>query len=139
MADKVTVKQIKQAFLNLKNQIPKEEHEIAGIKVWVFGLTSYELEEWRLVRNNPDAMDAKLSTAKLIQLAVRDETGARIFSNKELAIIGGMPARELEPLSRIAMRLSGYGPEAEADILKNLLGTPGEDGSSEQPESTSVQ
>lgn len=91
------------------------------------------------MRNNPDAMDAKLSTAKLIQLAVRDETGARIFSNKELAIIGGMPARELEPLSRIAMRLSGYGPEAEADILKNLLGTPGEDGSSEQPESTSVQ
>jgi len=131
--EKVTAKQIKLAMMDLRNQIPKEEAEVAGIKVWVFGLTSYELEEWRLLRNNPTAVDAQLATAKLLQLALRDEKGARVFTAKELAIIAGLPARDLEPLSRVAMRLIGYGVEAEAAILKNLLKTPGGGGSSEQP------
>ncbi len=124
--------------MELRNQIPKEEHEVAEIKVWVHGLTSYELEEWRMLRNNPEGIDANLSTAKLLQLALRDETGAKIFTTKELAIIAGLPAKEIEPMSRIALRLSGYGVEAEAAILKNLLKIPGGDGSSEQPENTNV-
>jgi hypothetical protein len=136
--EKQDAKKIKRAIMDLRNQIPKEEHEVAGVKVWVHGLTSYELEEWRLVRNNPDAVDTKLSTAKLLQLTLRDETGVRIFSPNEIAILGGLPAKDLEPLSRTAMKLSGYGVEAEAAILKNLLTIPGGDGSSEQPESTSV-
>ena len=122
--------------MDLRNQIPKEEAEVAGIKVWIFGLTSYELEEWRLVRNNPDGVDAQLATAKLLQLALRDENGSRVFTVKELAIIAGLPARDLEPLSRVALRLSGFGVEAEAEILKNLLKIRGGDGLSEQPEST---
>ena len=39
----------------------------------------------------------------------------------------------------IAMKLSGFGVEAEAAILKNLLKIPGEDGLSEQPGSTKSQ
>lgn len=136
--EKQSAKQIKKAILDLRNQIPKEEQEVAGVKVWVHGLTSYELEEWRLLRNNPDVVDNKLSTAKLLQLALRDETGARIFKANELAMIGGLPAKDIEPLSRVALKLSGYGVEAEAAILKNLLMTPGDDGSSEQPENTNV-
>lgn len=129
--EKLTAKQIKVAILNLKNQVPKEKQEIAGVEVWVHGLTSYELEDWRLVRNNPEAVDTRLSTAKLLQLALRDETGTRIFSEKELAIIGGLPAKDIEPLSRTAMKLSGYGVEAEEAILKNLVKTLGVDGLSE--------
>ena len=91
-----------------------------------------------MVRNNPDVVDNKLSTAKLLQLALRDETGARIFKANELAMIGGLPAKDIEPLSRVALKLSGYGVEAEAAILKNLLMTPGDDGSSEQPENINV-
>ncbi len=121
--------------MDLRNQIPKEEQEVAGVKVWVHGLTSYELEEWRMLRNNPVGTDANLSTAKLLQLALRDETGARIFTAKELAIIAGLPALDIEPLSRVALKLSGYGVEAEAAILKNLPKTSGGDGSLEQPES----
>lgn len=119
--------------MDLRNQIPKEEKEVAGVKVWVYGLTSYELEEWRLVKNNPEIVETKLSTAKLLQIALRDETGAQIFQAKELAIIAGLPARDLEPLSRVALRLSGFGVEAEAAVLKNLLMTLGVAGSSEQP------
>lgn len=136
--EKFSAKQIKHAFMELRGQIPKEEHEVAGVKVWVYGLTSYELEDWRLLRNNSNAVDIQLSTAKLLQLALRDETGTKIFTAKELAIIAGLPAKNLEPLSRVALKLSGYGIEAEAAILKNLLRTSGGDGSSEQPESTNA-
>ena len=134
--EKQSAKQIKQAILDLRNQVPKEEHEIAGVKVWVHGLTSYELEEWRISRNNPEGVDTRLSTAKLLQLALRDETGAQIFQANELAIIGGLPAKDLEPLSRVALRLSGFGVEAEAAILKNLLKIPGVAGLLERQEST---
>lgn len=136
--EKLNPDQIKRAVMDLRDQIPKEEHEIAGIKVWIHGLTSYELEGWRLVRNNPDEGLVRLSTAKLLQLSMRDETGVRVFQDNELAIIGGLPAIELEPLSRAAMRLSGYGVEAQGEILKNLLQTPGGNGSLEQPESTNA-
>ena len=138
-SEKVTAKEIKRAVMDLRNQIPKEEQEIAGVKVWVHGLTSYELEEWRILRNNPEGTNANLTTAKLLQLALRDETGARIFTAKELAIIAGLPARNIEPLAKVALRLSGYGVEAEAAILKNLMKIPGDDGSSEQPENTDAQ
>lgn len=136
--EKLSKKQIKKAILDLRNQIPKEEQEVAGVKVWVYGLTSYELEEWRLVKNNPDVVDTKLSTAKLLQLALRDETGSQIFQAKELAMIAGLPAKDIEPLSRMALKLTGYGVEAEANILKNLLKISGVAGSSEQPENTSA-
>lgn len=130
-AEKASKKQIKMAIMGLRDQVPKEEQEIAGVKVWIYGLTSYELEEWRLMRNNPEAVDAELSTAKLLQLGLRDETGAKIFTAKELAIIGGLPAKDIEPLSRVILKLSGFGVEAEAAILKNLLKIPGGDGLSE--------
>ena len=137
--EKLSKDQIKRAIMNLQNQIPKEEHEIASVKVWVHGLSSYELEEWRLLRNNPEGVDSQLSTAKLLQLALRDETGVRIFDANELAVIGGLPAKEIEPLSRVALKLSGYGVEAEAAILKNLLRTTGGNGSLEQPGNTKAQ
>jgi len=135
--EKVTARQIKAAIMELK--VPKEKHQIAGIDVWIHGLTSYQLEEWRQLKNNPDQIDINLTTAKLIQLAVRDETGAPVFQKNELAIIAGRPALNIEPLSRVILKLSGFGVEAEAAILKNLLKTLGDAGSSESPESTSVQ
>ena len=120
-------------------KVPKEKHQVAGIDVWIYGLTSYQLEEWRQLKNNPDQIDINLATAKLIQLALRDETGAPVFKQNEIAIIAGRPALDIEPLSRVILKLSGFGVEAEAAILKNLLKTLGDAGLSEQPENTSVQ
>ena len=134
----MSAKEIKQKIMSLRDQVPKEEHEIAGTKVWVHGLTSYDLEGWRLIKHSQDENVARLATAKLLQLAMRDENGARIFQDNEIAIIGGLPAKELEPIARAAARLSGYGIEANKEILKNLLITLGGNGSSEQQESTDV-
>lgn len=91
------------------------------------------------MRNNPEGVDTKLSTAKLLQLSVRDEKGTQLFKSNELAIIGGLPAKDIEPLSRVAMKLSGYGIEAEEEILKNLPGTSGAAGSSDSHENINVQ
>ena len=134
-----TKDEIKREIMKLRDQIPIEECDMGATKVWVHGLSSYDLEEWRLVRNSPEDQNRKLSTAKLIQLAVRDSTGRRIFEPNEITMIAGWPALSLEPVSRVAMRLSGYGVEAEAAILKNLLETHGGNGSSERPENTSAQ
>lgn len=133
--EKFTAKQIKLAIMDLK--VKKEKHEIAGVMVWVHGLTSYQLEEWRILRNNPSqGVDARLATAKLLQLALHDENGVAIFQANEIAILAGKPSFDVEPVARIILRLSGYGVEAEEAILKNLLRIPGGDGSLEQPEST---
>ena len=134
---KVSAKQIKAAIMELK--VPKEKLQVAGVDVWVHGLTSYQLEDWRQLKNNPQGTDANLTTAKLIQLSLRDESGAPVFTEKELAIIAGRPALNIEPLSRVILKLSGFGPEAEAAVLKNLLKILTDAGLSEQPESTSVQ
>jgi len=137
-SEQLSLKEIKTKILNLRNEIPKEEAEIAGVTVWIHGLSSYGLESWRLVKNNNDPAIAKLAAAKLIQLTMRDADGVRVFEDNELTIIAGLPAVELEPLCRTAMKLSGYGIEAQAEILKNLLTTPGDDGSSEPPENTNA-
>lgn len=135
--EKFSARQIKSAIMELK--VPKEEHQVAGVKVWVHGLTSYQLEDWRQLKNNPEGVDINLTTAKLLQLSLHDGSGAPVFTEKELAIIAGRPALDIEPLSRVILRLSGFGPAAEAAILKNLLKTLGDAGLSELPESTSVQ
>jgi len=135
--EKFTAKQIKRAIMDLK--VKKEEHEIAGVVVWVHGLTSYQLEEWRMLRNNPsEGVDARLATAKLIQLAVCDESGTPVFQANEIAILAGKPSFDIEPLARVILRLSGYGVEAEEAILKNLLKTLGVDGLLERLGSTNV-
>jgi len=113
--------------MDLREQIPKEEMTIAGCKVWVHGLTGYQMEEWRLMRNS-DGADARLSGAKLVQLAMRDAEGVRIFEPNELTIIAGLPASDTEPIVETALRLSGYGAGAQETILKNLVKTLGADG-----------
>jgi hypothetical protein len=135
---KLDKQKIREKLIDLRNQVPKEQATIGSVEVWIHGLTSYELEEWRLLKNNPQGTDLRLATAKLLQLAMRDDKGTRIFEPNELAIIAGMPAKDLEPLARKAMQLSGYGIAAEEAILKNLLQTHTDDGSSESPGSTNA-
>lgn len=120
-------KEIKKKIIDLKGQIQKQVMRIAGCEAWVYGLTGYQMEDWRLLRSS-DTADARLSSAKLVQLALRDGDGNRIFEANELTIIGGLPAKELEPIVDTALRLSGFGADAQEAILKNLLRTLGADG-----------
>jgi len=116
----VTGKTIKEAFLTIEPR--KEKHPMPGtsMEVWVYELTSYELETWREICRAEDDNMRRLNAAKLLQLSLRDAEGNRIFDEEEIAIIGGKPAHLIEPLTKIILRLSGYGAEADQAILKNL-------------------
>lgn len=118
-------KDIKEAIMAQK--AGREEHEIAGCKVWIYGLSAYQMEQWRQMRQSEKA-DAFLSSAKLVQLAMRDEQGERIFEDNELTQLAGRPNQLLEPVVEKALKLSGYGADAQEAILKNLHKTLGDDG-----------
>ena len=113
-------KDIKDAIM--KEDIRKEKHPVPGTdkEVWAHELTSYQLETWREFCRSDDENMRRLNAAKLLQLALHDESGGPVFSDKEIAIIAGRPARMIEPLVRTILRLSGYGAEGDMAILKNL-------------------
>ena len=132
-----TKAEMKQSILDLRNQIPKEEYEIApGQTVWVYGLTGRELAEYRQHVRDPELMNATLATAKLIQMTFRDEHGHRIFGPKDVVQLAELPACITEQIREIADRLNGTGPSALEEVAKNLLKTLGVGGLSEQQEST---
>lgn len=112
--------QIKDAFT--KQELQREKHPMPGtsMEVWVRELSSFELETWREICRCEDDNTRRLNAAKLLQISLQDEDGVQIFDEKEIAVIGGMPARTIEPLVRATLRLSGYGAEADQAILKNL-------------------
>jgi hypothetical protein len=70
-----------------------------------------------------------LSLAKLVQLSLHDKKGDRIYEHLEITQLAGFkPAKELENISDIAMRINGYSAEGVEEILKNLLRIFGDDG-----------
>jgi len=113
-------KEIKDAIM--KEELRREKHPLPGTgkEVWICELTSYQLETWREFCRSDDENMRRLNAAKLIQLALHDEAGGPVFGEKEIAIIAGRPARMIEPLVKIILRLSGYGAEGDMAILKNL-------------------
>ena len=115
-----TAKQIKDAFL--KEQVRKEEHAIpeTDIKVWVHELTSYQLERWREMCRSEDDNARRANAAALLQMALHDAEGGLVFQENEITILAGGPSRMIEPLVKVVLRLSGYGTEGDAAILKNL-------------------
>ena len=113
-------KEIKDAMM--KEELRKEKHPLPGTdkEAWVYELTSYQLETWREFCRSDDENMRRLNAAKLIQLALHDEAGGPVYGDKEIAIIAGRPARMIEPLVKIILRLSGYGAEGDMAILKKL-------------------
>lgn len=116
----ITAKQIKDAFMD--EDVRKEKHTVPDteLEVWVHELSSYQLETWRQWCRSDDENARSLNAAKLLQLALHDEAGGPVWGDKEVAILAGRPARLIEPLVKVVLRLSGYGAEGDLAILKNL-------------------
>jgi len=131
--------QIKDAFM--KQELQREKHPMPGtsMDVWVRELSSGELETWREICRCEDDNTRRLNAAKLLQISLQDEDGSQIFDEKEIAVIGGMPARTIEPLVKATLRLSGYGAGADQAILKNLRKILGAAGLSDLLESRDAQ
>lgn len=63
--------------------------------------------------------------ARTAVAAIVDESGARLFSETDTALLGGEVGRRLDRLFEVAQRLNGVGPAAQDTLVKPATGTGG--------------
>ena len=125
-----TAKEIRQAVEKAQTVVKPEETTFFGQQVWVWPLSSFEMEAWRQYVRSKDETEQRKNVAKLIQISLRTESGEYIYDPAAVDQIAGFkPARELDRIEEIAMRVNGYGPAGVEEILKNLSTSPGNSGS----------
>ena len=57
--------------------------------------------------------------ARLVSLSMTDETGQRIFSDKEIDALGGKSGMVLDRLFAVASRLNGFSAKDAEELEKN--------------------
>lgn len=134
-----TIQQIRKAIETRAGQVSPEETTFFGQKVWIWPLSSYEMEAWRAYVRSDDEDEVRKNVAKLVQMSIRTEDGSYIYPASAVNQIAGFrPARELDRIEEIALRINGYSTAGIEAILKNLEMTPGGSGSPESPGSTNA-
>ena len=73
--------------------------------------------------------------AKLVSKCLVDEKGNRLFSDKEIEIIGKKSAKVLDRIYEVCVKLNGIGPKDVEELTKNSVGELKEDSISTSPES----
>lgn len=106
-------------------------------KVWIQELTGSERDEWEtlLAKKTKDGKvtDCGAVRAKLVQLALVEQNGERVYSADELSLINGLPSTLREDLFDAAMEHNRLTKEAEEAQLKNFAGGAGNDSESASP------
>lgn len=82
----------------------------------------------RLIREN--------FRANLVARTLVDEKGNRLFSDKEIALLGKKNAKALNRLFGIAQRLNALTKEDEDEFIKNLGGEEADTSTSSSPKSS---
>jgi hypothetical protein len=104
----------KDAILNA-DDLPTEEVEVAewGGKVLVRGLTGTERDRFEfamaVAKDDPSNVDIR---AQVVGRCLVDETGKRLFSDKELAKLGSKSGAALDRVFDVVRSLSGMGGKA---------------------------
>lgn len=73
--------------------------------------------------------------AKLIARTLIDENGKRLFTDKEISLVGGKGAKPLDKVFKIAQKLNGLSQADEDELVKNLEGEVGDSSISISPKS----
>ena len=73
--------------------------------------------------------------AKLIARTLVDENGERLFTDKEIELIGEKGSKPLDKVFKVAQRLNGLSQADEDEFVKNLEGEDGDGSTSTSPES----
>lgn len=103
-----------------------------GGDVIVRGLTGKErdtFEQASLRRNTKGELELNMSNmrARLVAYCVIDDTGARLFTDADIAEIGKKSAAALERIAKVAQRLSGMGSEAAEKAAEDFFDAPNAD------------
>lgn len=120
----------KAVFLNREailaaEDLPRELVEVPewGGAVYVRALTGAERDQFEASiveqRGRDVRMNMRNIRAKLVALTVVDEDGQRIFTDDDVAALGGKSAAALDRLFAVAQRLSGLSKEDVEELAKN--------------------
>lgn len=120
----------KTVFLNREailaaEDLPRELVEVPewGGAVYVRALTGAERDQFEASiveqRGRDMRMNMRNIRAKLVALTVVDEDGQRIFTDDDVAALGGKSAAALDRLFAVAQRLSGLSKEDVEELAKN--------------------
>lgn len=120
----------KTVFLNREailaaEDLPRELVEVPewGGAVYVRALTGAERDQFEASiveqRGRDVRMNMRNIRAKLVALTVVDEDGQRIFTDDDVAALGGKSAAALDRLFAVAQRLSGLSKEDVEELAKN--------------------
>ena len=104
--------------------MPKERVTVEGVgDVNVRGLSLYEKEQWQKDAFRVDSKTGSVtisdSDVQLLLRTVHDQHGRRFFGSEDIGRIRSAPALIVEPLLRVAMRLSAIGRSDIEDLVKN--------------------
>lgn len=114
----------RDAILKIEDQI-YEDVEVPewGGTVRIKALTAAERDQYEaLVFLDPKGEPAKRREdirAKLVVFSAVDESGTRLFGEKDIAQLSARSARAMNRLWAVASRLSGIGGEDQKELEKN--------------------
>jgi len=116
----MSVKEIKQAIFEVWDDIPQEEYQIGDRKVFIRGLSAYDLEVYRKWKNSADDLKSCSANSKLVQLSLYDERGSRLIDDLEVNQINGKFGSRIDEIVDVILRVNGFNPVGADAILKNL-------------------
>ena len=107
-------------------QRPVEVVEVPGLgSIKILGLTAGEKDEYEDRVMNLDVVGQSMTMnnarAILLMMTVHDQHGNRMFSEKQLSKLLTIPAQIVDPILRVARRISAMGPTEINDLVKNSL------------------
>lgn len=79
---------------------------------------AFESEAYTLKGKNVEINRENFRARLLVRVLV-DDLGARLFSDKDVAKLGGKSAKSLDRLFSVAMRINGLSREDVEDLTKN--------------------
>jgi len=116
--------------------LERERVEVLGDFVFVRGMTGTERDGWEQSilyhkkKSKNDSYDH--FRASLVVRTVCDESGTRLFDDKEIPKVSGMPAAVLDVLYGVAARMSGITKEDAEKLGEDS--TASEDSISDSPD-----
>jgi hypothetical protein len=107
-----------------KAKVPKERVTVPRVgEIWIYGLTCGEKDDYENFVVKVDSKEKSVSLdnarAVLMQMVCRNQHGARIFSDKDIGKLTALPTSIVEPILKVARKLSGMDPNEIEDLVKN--------------------
>ena len=105
---------------------PVEVVEVEGVgSVKIIGLMAGEKDTYENRVMNLDVVEKSVTMnnarAILFQMTVYDQHGNRLFAEKDIGKIATFPAKIVDPILRVARRLSAMGADELNELVKNSL------------------